>query len=81
EHDANQHWKCDIANQKAKLAIVFGILDEVQPHIRDSTPVKDIWDKLSTVNQVKNQNLILHMQSQFHYLKIENSKKIEVFLS
>lgn len=68
------------ANQKAKLIILFSVLDEVQPHIREATTSKESWDKLKIVSESKNKNTILYLQSQLLNLKMQPTEKVEMFL-
>ncbi|KAH9304964.1 hypothetical protein KI387_009368, partial [Taxus chinensis] len=75
--DGRQQVQFDRANQKAKLIILFSVIDDVQPHIRDAILSKDSWDNLSTVYEVKNNNAILNLLSQ---LKFKHNEKVEVFL-
>ncbi|KAH9316166.1 hypothetical protein KI387_024793 [Taxus chinensis] len=78
--DGRQQVQFDRVNQKAKLIILFIITDDVQPHIRYATSAKDAWDKLSTVYEEKNKNVILNLLSQLHTLKFKHNEQVEVFL-
>ncbi|KAH9302460.1 hypothetical protein KI387_014043, partial [Taxus chinensis] len=54
--DTTQQRQFDKVDQKAKLIILVGVSNDVQPQIRDAKTAKEAWYKLSIVYEAKNKN-------------------------